>query len=222
MACPIGNDFASTLFSDAQLAELASLLNVDKSAMCPLCRAGAAISIWRSTSPALSVKGTKDALVKYSKDLTSAVEAVRALDWPARFRVLREYGHSGGGDYEALDFAGASKEAGQRNNAASRRYQADLKAAANLAQALTVAARRIRVNPGQPEKIDARVEAEKIIEACEKITGAEFANSRRGGPKGAARRFVLRALDMLGHAQAEADGAIRVWVKRNRKRIASK
>jgi hypothetical protein len=80
MACPIGNDFAPTLFSDAQLAELAFLLNVDKSAMCPLCRAGAAISIWRSTSPALSMRGTKDALVKNSKDLTSAVEAVRALD----------------------------------------------------------------------------------------------------------------------------------------------
>ena len=45
-----------TWFSDKQLAELASLLNVDPLEMCPLCQAAAAISIWRYSTPVPTIE----------------------------------------------------------------------------------------------------------------------------------------------------------------------
>ena len=78
-------------------------------------------------------------MTKCGKALAEAVEAVRSLDPTVRLAVLKEYGHLSGDDYDDLDPEEAIKRASQRNNDALRRYRADLKAAENLAQAITVA-----------------------------------------------------------------------------------
>lgn len=209
-----GYTVAPTLFSGEQLTELASLLNVKASAMCPLCQAGAVIWEWRYASLP-TPKEIRDTLAECGQALAKAVEAVRGLNRTDRLAVLKEYGYLDGNDYDELDPEDAFEQASQRNNDARRRYQADLKAAANLAQTLTVAASRIEIKAGQPEKVNVRVEAEKIIEAYEKITGADFVNSQRRGQNGVARQFVIKSLRMLDHKQAEAAGAIKIWCDRH-------
>jgi hypothetical protein len=223
--------------SDEQLLELATLLGIEVSAMEPLVQAGTAIWQWGYANPVSLKKresAKKDALARCGQDLATAVEAVRGLDWPARLAVLKEYGYRNGDDYDELNleevfendhdepdlekvFEEALERASHRNNDALRQLQADLRAAANLAQALTVAARRIEVKAGQPEKVDVRVAAEKIIEAYEEIAGTHFVNSQSVRRKGNPRRFVMRALDMLDYGQAEASVAIKRWCDRRPK-----
>jgi hypothetical protein len=169
------------LFEYGQVEELAAILGKDRTEITKPLKDASAF-IWRFFRYVDRYQPTPEertAVLKKSAETARSLHAIMEdLDSDTRRYLLKEYGD----DVTALS--------------------ADIQGLQRLRQNLEAAYHYNRSGRGRPRHTYEKAAAEKLVGACEIITGVSFSNSRPH------RAFVMTALRILGIEQKKAAGAL--------------